>query len=214
MKIENLEKVVKNAEKLTEKSSSSKVFLKSLKILKPNKRNFLRKMIMGLIEVLIAVIMANRQNTVELTETVFQIIITVVMALFAVVFTGYAFFQALINDKLLISMVVAGDNEKNKLSESNIYFAEIMIFQIMCLLLDLFIVIFAIILPKDWVLFSNALFNEILAMVGISFLLHCNIEGIWEMKSFIFNIFQFFNLHAYSRIAIFQKEKLDQKDES
>lgn len=42
--------------------------------------------------------------------------------------------------------------------------------------------------------------NEILAGIFLLLILHCNIESIWEMKSFIFNIFQLFNLHAYARM--------------
>lgn len=52
-----------------------------------------------------AFIMAKRTDTIGLTENVLQVVITVMLAFLAVVFTGYAFFQALINDKLLVSMI-------------------------------------------------------------------------------------------------------------
>ena len=207
MNIKNFEKVMSNAEKLTEKSNSNKVFLQSLKILKPNKSNFLHKLIFGIIEVTVAFIMAKRTDTIGLTENVLQVVITVMLAFLAVVFTGYAFFQALINDKLLVSMIATGDNKNNKLSEANIYFAEVMIFQIGCMLLDLLVIVFMIVLPEDWTLLSNNMLNEAFATIGISFLLYCNVESIWEMKSFIFNVFQLFNLHAYSRIAKIQENK-------
>ena len=201
-----------NAEKLTEKSNSNKVFLQSLKILKPNKSNFLHKLIFGIIEVTVAFIMAKRTDTIGLTENVLQVVITVMLAFLAVVFTGYAFFQALINDKLLVSMIATGDNKNNKLSEANIYFAEVMIFQIGCMLLDLLVIVFMIVLPEDWTLLSNNMLNEAFATIGISFLLYCNVESIWEMKSFIFNVFQLFNLHAYSRIAKIQENQSDKEE--
>ena len=159
MNIKNFEKVMSNAEKLTEKSNSNKVFLQSLKILKPNKSNFLHKLIFGIIEVTVAFIMAKRTDTIGLTENVLQVVITVMLAFLAVVFTGYAFFQALINDKLLVSMIATGDNKNNKLSEANIYFAEVMIFQIGCMLLDLLVIVFMIVLPEDWTLLSNNMLN-------------------------------------------------------
>ena len=196
MNIKNFKKVMSNAEKLTEKSNSNKVFLQSLKLLKTNKNNFLHKLIFGIIEVTVAFIMAKRTDTIGLTENVLQVVITVMLAFLAVVFTGYAFFQALINDKLLVSMIATGDNKNNKLSEANIYFAEVMIFQIGCMLLDLLVIVFMIVLPEGWTLLSNNMLNEALATIGISFLLYCNVESIWEMKSFIFNVFQLFNLHA------------------
>lgn len=212
MNIKNFEKVMSNAEKLTEKSNSNKVFLQSLKILKPNKSNFLHKLIFGIIEVTVAFIMAKRTDTIGLTENVLQVVITVMLAFLAVVFTGYAFFQALINDKLLVSMIAIGDNKNNKLSEANIYFAEVMIFQIGCMLLDLLVIVFMIVLPEDWTLLSNNMLNEAFATIGISFLLYCNVESIWEMKSFIFNVFQLFNLHAYSRIAKIQENQSDKEE--
>lgn len=212
MNIKNFEKVMSNAEKLTEKSNSNKVFLQSLKILKPNKSNFLHKLIFGIIEVTVVFIMAKRTDTIGLTENVLQVVITVMLAFLAVVFTGYAFFQALINDKLLVSMIATGDNKNNKLSEANIYFAEVMIFQIGCMLLDLLVIVFMIVLPEDWTLLSNNMLNEAFATIGISFLLYCNVESIWEMKSFIFNVFQLFNLHAYSRIAKIQENQSDKEE--
>ena len=212
MNIKNFEKVMSNAEKLTEKSNSNKVFLQSLKILKPNKSNFLHKLIFVIIEVTVAFIMAKRTDTIGLTENVLQVVITVMLAFLAVVFTGYAFFQALINDKLLVSMIATGDNKNNKLSEANIYFAEVMIFQIGCMLLDLLVIVFMIVLPEDWTLLSNNMLNEALAAIGISLLLYCNVESIWEMKSFIFNVFQLFNLHAYSRIAKIQENQSDKEE--
>lgn len=212
MNIKNFEKVMSNAEKLTEKSNSNKVFLQSLKILKPNKSNFLHKLIFGIIEVTVAFIMAKRTDTIGLTENVLQVVITVMLAFLAVVFTGYAFFQALINDKLLVSMIATGDNKNNKLSEANIYFAKVMIFQIGCMLLDLLVIVFMIVLPEDWTLLSNNMLNEAFATIGISFLLYCNVESIWEMKSSIFNVFQLFNLHAYSRIAKIQENQSDKEE--
>lgn len=212
MNIKNFEKVMSNTEKLTEKSNSNKVFLQSLKILKPNKSNFLHKLIFGIIEVTVAFIMAKRTDTIGLTENVLQVVITVMLAFLAVVFAGYAFFQALINDKLLVSMIATGDKKNNKLSEANIYFAEVMIFQIVCMLLDLLVIVFMIVLPEDWTLLSNNMLNEAFATIGISFLLYCNVEIIWEMKSFIFNVFQLFNLHAYSRIAKIQENQSDKEE--
>ena len=212
MNIKNFEKLMSNAVKLTEKSNSNKVFLQSLKILKPDKSNFLHKLIFGIIEVILAIIMVKRVDTISLTEDVLQVVITVMLAFLAVVFTGYAFFQALINDKLLVSMIVAGDDKNNKLSEANNYFAEVMIFQIGCMLLDLLVIVFMIVLPEDWTLLSNNMLNEALAAIGISLLLYCNVESIWEMKSFIFNVFQLFNLHAYSRIAKIQENQSDKEE--
>lgn len=158
-------------------------------------------------------IIAKSSDTIVLTENVIQIIINVMLAIFAIVFTGYAFFQALINDKLLISMIITGDDKNNKLSETNDYFAEVMVFQLGCIIVDLIVLVFMAILPKNWALSFNDILNEILATLGIFLLLHCNIESLWEMKSFIFNVFQLFNLHAYTRVAKILEQQSDKEDE-
>ena len=109
-------------------------------------------------------------------------------------------------------MIATVDNKNYKLSEANIYLSEVMIFQIGCMLLDLLVIVFMIVLPEDWTLLSNNMLNEAFATIGISFLLYCSVESIWEMKSFIFNVFQLFNLHAYSRIAKIQENQSDKEE--
>lgn len=203
----NIEKAAENAEDLRKKQNSSQVLKDSLKILKPESRNFFRKIIFLVIEIFFAWKMVTQKETVVLTKDVFEVLISTLVALMAIVFTGYAFFQALINDKLLITLLSV-DDEKGNLSGTNKYFAEVMVFQMTCTVIDLLIVVFAIIVPNDWCAFENELINEVISGILLLAVLHCNIESIWEMKSFIFNVFQLFNLHAYARI----KELKDNND--
>ncbi len=201
--INNIEKAAKNAENLKEKLDSSRVLIDSLKILKPNATNFIRKGFLLVIEAYFAWKMVTQTDTIVLTKDIFEVFITILIALIAIVFTGYTFFQALINDKLLITLLSVND-ERGNLSGTNKYFAKVMVFQMACTVVDLFIIIFAIIVPNDWNAFENELVNEILSGLFLLCILHCNIESIWEMKSFIFNVFQLFNLHAYARIQAIQ----------
>lgn len=196
----NIDKAMEMAEELKKKSSSSKELFKSLKILVPNKDNIIRKIVFLAIELVLCVIVAKQINTIALAKDIFQVILSVVIALVAIVFTGYAFFQALINDKLLIALLSV-ENQDGNLYGTNVYFVRVMIFQIACLIMDVFVIISLTALPEEWVLFTNNAANEICAMVLLLFAVYCNIEGIWEMKSFIFNVFQMFNLHAYARMA-------------
>lgn len=203
----NTEKAFKNAENLTKKYNSTQILIDSLEIIKINKSNCFRKIVFICIEVMISMVMAHQVNTISLTKEVFEIVVSVVIALLAIVFTGYAFFQALINNKMLITLLSVDDNQGGNLSQTNKYFAEVMIFQMACLLLDLAIVIFAIIVPQEWILLKNNMINEMIAVFGLFIGLYFNVESIWEMKSFIFNVFQLFNLHAYSRMAEINDEE-------
>lgn len=206
MNVINIDKAVLNASVLTRKLSSSVVFINSLKILKINLKNFFRKILFLFIEVIIAIIIVRQTDTVLLTKEVCGLLITVLIAFIAIVFTGYAFFQALLNDKLLVTLLSVDENKGN-LCGTNEYFAEVMIFQIACTLLDIVVVLFTTIIPTDWVLFSSKSINEVISGILIVVLLYCNFESIWEMKSFIFNVFQLFNLHAYARIADIKEKK-------
>ena len=53
--------------------------------------------------------MATQINTIALTKDVFEAIISIIIALIAIVFTGYAFFQALVNNKMLITLLSVDD---------------------------------------------------------------------------------------------------------
>lgn len=209
----NIEKAVEKAEGLRIQLNSSRVLKDSLKILKPDSKNILRKIVFLVIESFFAWKMVTQADTVVLTKEVFEIFITVLVALIAIVFTGYAFFQALINDKLLITLLSV-DDEKGNLSGTNKYFAEVMVFQMACTIVNLLLVVFAIIVPSDWCAFKNELTNEILAGLFLLFVMHCDIESMWEMKSFIFNVFQLFNLHAYARIKEIKDNHDDDKKEN
>ena len=161
----NNDKALQNAEKLREKTSSSEVFRNALrKILYPNKKNIIRKIIFLFIEIMIGTIIACQMDTIELTRQVIDVFITILLALIAIVFTGYAFFQALVNDKMLVALLSV-DSEEGNLIGSNKYFTEVMIFQVGCLLLDMLIMIFMITLPQYWNLFNNAYLNVVLSII-------------------------------------------------
>ena len=199
------EKAIHNSEQLKEKTSSSKVFVNSLDLLRFSKSNVIRKTSFLLIEFAASLIMSCQISTISLVKSTFELLIGVMSALVAIVFTGYAFFQALINDELLVALLSVEDSgDKSQTSGSlistNKYFAEVMIFQISCLVADVAIVIFSIILPDNWCLTGLYPCDLVLSSVFILAILHCNIEIIWEMKSFIFNTFQLFNLHACARM--------------
>ncbi|SDA62634.1 hypothetical protein SAMN02910275_01709 [Butyrivibrio sp. INlla18] len=195
----NLDKAEKNAEKLAEKKSSIKVLFSSLKIFLFKKNNVVRKILFISLEGFFAVHIATQYETVICTREILGVIMTIVIALLAVVFTGYALFQALMNDKLLVALLSV-EKEENGLIGTNDSFVELMIFQMTCVVIDLFVIIFTHVIPSDWCMFVSNKLNIGISGFLVFLLLHSNIEGIWEVTSFIFNIFQIFNLHAYSRI--------------
>lgn len=201
----NTETAFQNAEKLTMRTSSVQILRDALAHLRPERNGILRILLFILLEAFISLIIATQPNTIPLLKEVTVLIVSIIVALLAIVFTGYTFFQTLINDKLLITLLSVDINNNANLVNTNKYFAEVMILQIFSLLVNLLLAVFSIILPSDWCLTTNNIFNESLAFLGIWVVLFINVESIWEMKSFIFNLYQLYNLNAYSRMVEIKK---------
>lgn len=190
------------------RTSSLQVLRDALVHLKPDRKSSLRVLLFVLLEAFISLIIATQPNTIPLLKEVMTLIVSIIIALLAIVFTGYTLFQTLINDTLLITLLSVDIKQNANLVNTNKYFAEVMILQIFSLLLNLLLAVFSIILPSDWCLTANNIINESLAFLGILVILFINMESIWEMKSFIFNLYQMYNLHAYSRLLeLKDKEK-------
>lgn len=213
MRIINIDKdkIVKSANDLMSDNNSKDVFKRSFSLLKVNRKNFKRKVLFFVLELFVAVMVAQQSATIAITNNIVEVFISVTLALFAIVFTGYAFFQALLNDRLLIALISDESNKVNKLVETNSYFVEVMMIQIFCLAINILTIILTIVLPFDWSLLANNVINELIATILLLLYFYLNIECIWEMKSFIFNTFQLFNLYAFSRISNIVKENENEK---
>lgn len=204
---------LKNVLRLGEESSSSKILVQAVKILKISKENVWRKLLFVIIEVLMAILLSISSTTLIRFTTILELLNGVLIAFFAVVFTGYTLFQALVGERLLLYLVnetikVDGE-EKSQLEDSNVYFVEVMLIQFVLILLNLFcIVVFSML--ADFNVFHIINFPQKEWIVGaiIFIIVHLNFEALWEIKSFIFNVFQLFNSHAMARIIeIVEKEK-------
>ena len=204
---------LKNVLRLGEESSSSKILVQAVKILKISKENVWRKLLFVIIEVLMAILLSISSTTLIRFTTILELLNGVLIAFFAVVFTGYTLFQALVGERLLLYLVnetiIVDGEEKSQLEDSNGYFVEVMLIQFVLILLNLFcIVVFSML--ADFNVFHIINFPQKEWIVGaiIFIIVHLNFEALWEIKSFIFNVFQLFNSHAMARIIeIVEKEK-------
>lgn len=207
MIIINIELLLKNAEKLKTKTSSIKILIESFSILKFNKKNWIRKVVFILVEIVIAYFIVLQPTTILLMQEIIKEILAVVIALLAIVFTGYALFQALINNTMLIAMLSVEDENEANLYMTNKYFANVMTFELFCALTNLIVFIALIIIAEAHWMINIKVFKEIFSIIVISSILWINFEGIWEIKSFVYNVFQLFNLHAYSRLVEMIKQE-------
>ena len=116
----------------------------------------------------------------------------IILALFGIVFTGYALFQALIDNNMLERMLIV-KGEKTTVQISNEYFLNVMLLDIFCIILNTGLLLLLKVFPIGLLNYGN-LTVAIISTIAL-FCLYFTIQilVIWEMKSFVFNIFQFFN---------------------
>lgn len=199
----NNRKVIENALKPYMPYSSSDILFKSIELLKFSKDNCIRKILLIGIEIIIGILMSKSADTIAIYNDSLVITNEVIIALFAVVFTGYSLFQALIGKKMLLYMVMEDSKTKPDMSclqESNLYFVELMMIQFAIIIFNLAIILILKALPYDWCLLSSNGINEAFSSVLIAVSFNLNFEALWETKSFVFNVFQLFNIHAMSRV--------------
>ena len=181
----------KNVQRLLEKKSSKIMLLQAFSLIKPEKKEYISAIIIGILCGIPALIIGISADTIPILTKIFEMITGVMLTLLGMVFTGYAFFQALVSQELLVWLINDGDENRSKLDENNEYFIKLMMLQGISVFIGLFLGIVFIAVPSDWSLFGNVL-------VWIYFVF--NFLILWELKSFIFNVFQLFNAHAVAKI--------------
>ena len=200
-------KVIKpeNIEQLMKGKKSSEIIRSSFLQLKPTKETYRSFIFILIISLIPAGLIGFSSETIHMTKSAMEAVIGVILALLGIMFTGYAFFQALINDSLLVWML--GDakcKSKSMLQETNEYFAEVMMLEGISIFVSLFFIISLGCLPSDWSLPSITKMNNLIASSLIWLYFAFNFLVVWEVKSFIFNLFQLFNAHAAAKaLAIF-----------
>lgn len=205
---------VENVEKLFDSKSSEKVLFNALFIFKWNKTSVKTNIIITICCAMPSVILGLSNDTVLLFKDVVGDIMNVLLALFGVVFTGYAFFQALINRQLLIQLLNAETKRKrdgkkiSKLQETNENFVELMMCYIIFIIANLFLKIVVGCINNTFLLYDNIVVSNIIACILLEIYFTNTGIVLWRMISFVYNIFQLFNAHAGAKaLAIINEEE-------
>ncbi|MGN9198074.1 hypothetical protein [Blautia massiliensis (ex Liu et al. 2021)] len=178
--------------------SSENLLFRSFGIFLPKKTNILKCLCFFIISAVAAFIIGFSLCTVDAVKSVIETFITVFIGLLGVTFTGYAFFQALITGKL-IEILIDTPNEKkkeNKFSEMNESFVELMLLYIFFLTLNVMLKILLSSVDNNFKLFHDVILDNVFATVCILVYIYCSLVAIWHVKSYVYNVFQAFNLHA------------------
>lgn len=191
--------------KLLKQQSSKKLISNSLEIFKPTKKNIKRQLGLYAVAVFVSVFVGLSYNTKTIMVDTVQTVLDIILALFGIIFTGYALFQALINDELLIRLInnVSKDahgEDRSKLQETNEEFVHCMMLNILIILLSFLLKVVINSIPDDFLMFEKLIYNNICATMLISIYAYIVISVMWEVKSFIFNLFNLFNAYAGTRV--------------
>jgi hypothetical protein len=138
----------------------------------------------------------------------------ILLALFAVVLTGYAIFQALANGPTLVNLMTVSEEEKSKFKHYNMSFFSITILYLALIILNFFLYLFfSLISPKWYFPFLNNELNTYLALALFSLYIVIIFHALFELKSFIYNLYQCFSINAASKgIDYLIKYKEDQSE--
>ncbi|CAM4399153.1 hypothetical protein BAMA_18455 [Bacillus manliponensis] len=137
----------------------------------------------------------------------------IVVPTFAVIITGYAIFQALVNGPTLISLITISESDKSKFEEYNLYFLGISMLYLFLIILNLLLMFFFNVVPKNWSLpLIPGYINEIIASVLWTVYLTFLINSLIELKSFVYNLFQCFRINAIASGVDFLKQEKDKSE--
>ena len=191
-------------EKMFQPISSNIILFDTLKMFVPSRKGKGTYTVAIVLSIVPAFLAANSSQTVEIFQGFVQLVRDVSLAMFGIVFTGYALFQALIGKEMLIRMlkntIGEGKQEKSRLQETNELFVKTMMMQFICIIVSVVLTQLLICIPNEFTLLESIWWNELLAFSGIFLFVYISFVTLIEIKSFVFNIFQWFNFHAVARL--------------
>lgn len=139
-------------------------------------------------------------NTINVFKDIISFYNSSITAIFAVIFTGYALFQALVNKNTLKVMFLTKPDKNsthNLFIEYNLYF---LVFSILCIVTIIINFIILIYIPLASGI-TNLLFGHyknLVSILLINIYIIFNANIILEVKCFLFNLFRCFNISAIS----------------
>lgn len=194
------------------KSKTSIQMLKdAIKEIIPQKKQRIHVIVFYFISLLISFLVCYNDNTIKTFANMVEEINVVVIAVFGIVFTGYSLFQALIDSNTINRMLEESENKKTYLQICNEYFLNVMILNIISIIVNLIIILLADSIEWEIVLPISTATNIFISTVTMSIYFLFEFLVMWEMKSFVYNVYQLFNIYACS-VAYNKIVKKDNKE--
>ncbi|MHA6484485.1 hypothetical protein ACX1C1_21545 [Paenibacillus sp. strain BS8-2] len=197
--------------KILNDDSSNKLLIKSITLLKPSKRRFWTLVVfLCFLCALYLFFFVNHVDALKSTKKIIENTQTLILAIFAIVITGYSIFQALTNGKTLIALLKVSVKERSKFQEYNYFFFSLSMLYLFIIVFNYVAIIILDNIPPDWSLpglelQTNNIFYSFLMGLYITIILN----SVLEMKCFIYNLYQLFSSHAIA--SAIQQLKEDEK---
>ncbi|SIR47830.1 hypothetical protein SAMN05878494_3942 [Bacillus cereus] len=201
MNQEKKNQLIASIRRLTDPNAKSDQFVKkSLALQIPSKRRFLFLVMVSVTFFAVHYcLLVHSESYIENFTDLLGNINDIIVPTFAVIITGYAIFQALVNGSTLINLMTVSEADKSKFEEYNLYFFGLSLLYLGIIILNLLLMLFFKNVPNDWSLpFLSNQVNEIIASVLMTIYLAILMHSLIELKSFVYNLFQCFTINAVS----------------
>lgn len=197
--------------KLFGTKSSNQAFKAAFSELFPQKKIEVHHTIIMFFSFVVSICLKNNNSTFICFINNVELLNAVILALFGIVFTGYVLFQALV-DKGMLERMLTVKKEETVVQISNEYFLNVMLLDIFCIILNTGLLILLKVFPIELLCYGNSGPISIISILLFCFYFTIQILVIWEMKSFVFNEYQLFNIYAGSKaVEILKRNKSDEE---
>ncbi|EOV9526921.1 hypothetical protein ACE41A_09515 [Bacillus cytotoxicus] len=192
----------------SENTNSDQIVRKSLSLQIPSKRRFLFLVLFAIsFFILYYSCFVTSEKVIDKFIDVLGYVNGVVVPVFAIIITGYAIFQALVNGSTLISLMTVSESQKSKFEEFNLYFLGISILYLILIISNLILLIFFKNVPSNWSFPGlSKQYNEVIASILMTIYVTVLTHSLIELKSFVYNLFQCFTINAVSSGIDFLKK--------
>jgi uncharacterized integral membrane protein len=194
------DKLRENLIQLTDDTNFKSILKPSIKRIfnKPQKR-LLLCIILSLVP---ALMISISEDTIRLLITVSEYMSTLILAFLGIIITGYALFQALVQGPTLLTLLKEKKGDTNYFREHNLYFFGLSIVYLITVVLNLICTITLKCLSPEWHIEAFSITaNNIIAFIFIISFMTYNFYCLIELKSFIYSLYQCFNLSAIINVT-------------
>ncbi|EHQ92116.1 hypothetical protein [Desulfosporosinus youngiae] len=204
----NEEKYFATINEFTEKTPAKKMIIDAFKEITPDKNNWIAFVISFVLGVFFAAIIGINENTVKILLAIVGVLLNVLLYIFGYLFTIYAILLAFLSDKYIKELAKLKTDGVSSLMISTKYYESVLFLYFIGLCITGVILLFLNCIVNEWVLTSNYIINNSLAVLVLIIYFTYIFRIIYELKSAIYNTIVLFRESiAYKLLIIFKKER-------